>query len=58
MSLNVTVPIPDTLTVEVNEEGVVMEALAVPVAATCDHAVVPLLAVPASVNEVGPEAPV
>ena len=58
VSLNVTVPIPLTLTAEVSDVGVVMLALAVPVDAICVHAVVPLLAVPANVNEVGPEGAV
>ena len=55
---NVTVPIPLTLTVEVNEVGVVMLADAVPVEVTTDHAVVPLVAVPANVNIVGPDGAV
>ena len=58
VNLSVTVPIPLTLTVEVNDDGVVMLALAVPVDAICVHAVVPLLADPAKVNEVGPEGAV
>ena len=56
--LRVTVPIPDTLTVEVGEEGSVTVALAVPVEPTCVHAEVPPLAVPAKVNDVGPEGAV
>ena len=56
--LKVTVPRPDTLTVDVGEEGSVMEALAVPVEPTCVQTEVPLEAVPASVKDVGPEGAV
>jgi hypothetical protein len=58
VNLKVTVPVPETLTVEVNEPGVVIDAVAVPVLAKTLHNVVPLLAVPANVNGVGPEGAV
>jgi hypothetical protein len=58
VNLNVTVPIPETLTPLVNEVGVVIEALAVPVDPICVQANVPLVPVPASVNAVGPEGAV
>ena len=52
---SVTVPIPETSTFEVNDVGVVIEALAVPVDPICVHETVPLEPDPANVNEVGPE---
>jgi hypothetical protein len=51
----VTVPIPTTLTVEVNEPGSFIVAMAVPVEANTLHTDVPFAAVPAKVNKVGPE---
>ena len=58
VSLKVTVPIPETLTLLVNEPGVAIIAAAVPVEPNTDHAVVPLLALPANVKDVGPEGAV
>ena len=58
VNLNVTVPIPETLTPLVNEVGEVIEALAVPVDAICVQPNVPFAPVPASVNAVGPEGAV
>ena len=52
---NVTVPIPATSTVEVNEVGVFIVDTALPVWAISDHAIVPLVAEPANVNDVGPD---
>jgi hypothetical protein len=54
-NFNVTVPIPETFTVDVKDPGVVIEEFAVPVDPVCVHKVVPLVAVPAKVNEVGPD---
>ena len=51
---SVTVPVPATLTVVVNEAGVLIVAFAVPVCATCDQSVVPKAETPVIVNVVGP----
>jgi hypothetical protein len=58
VNFNVTVPIPETFTPLVNEVGLVIEALAVPVDPVCVHKNVPLVPVPANVNAVGPEGAV
>jgi Na+-transporting NADH:ubiquinone oxidoreductase subunit NqrB len=55
---SVTVPIPATLTVEVNEPVLFIVAAAVPVEAIALHTAVPFATVPAKVNEVGPEGAV
>jgi hypothetical protein len=52
---SVTVPIPETFTFVVNEDGVVIEELAEPVEPICVQVTVPLTPDPAIVNEVGPD---
>ena len=55
----VTEPVPVTLTVEVNEPGLFIFAVAAPVEETTFQVGVPLLlAVPANVYDVGPEGAV